>query len=153
VSSPYQIFGSQDLKDDDGNVIDSFFIETDAPPNLADAPQPITVVAPTEPVVATRLLTGTIQLTATMDPVQILPADTNRKSVSVQIYTTAASSTAVGEYVTLADENGKCRTSGAWTLRSGKDPYTIIDHTGPIFVQAASTVSANMELTWWAVTK
>lgn len=153
MSSPYSMFESQNLKDDDGNVIDSFFIETDTPPNPADAPQPIFVPAPTIPVPATRLLTGTMQITALMDAVMILPADTNRSSVNVQVYTTAASPTAVGEYVTLADEPGKCNTSGAWTLRSGKDPYSLSNHTGPVFVKGSPTLSANMELTWWAVTK
>jgi hypothetical protein len=153
VSHPYEIFGSQDLKDDDGAVIDSFFLETDAPPNPADAPQPITVVSLPEPPKPGRLLSGTQSFTTSfVSPVLVLPADAKRKSITLSVFSTAASPAAQTEYLSVADESGKCGTSAGWTLRHGKDPVTLIDYTGAIWAFAPSSLTAAIELTWVSVT-
>src|SRR5687768_5417486 len=90
MSQPYEVFGSQNLNDDDGEVIDSFFKEVDAPPNPADAPQPITVVHLPEPVKPGRLLTGNQSFTtAFISPVLVLPADAKRKSITLSVFSTA----------------------------------------------------------------
>ena len=71
---------------------------------------------------------------------QILPADPNRKSLSVQV----ASSNPNG-YVLLADEAAKlayATTSGqAQRVYAGTDAKAVDGHTGPVYVQAGTTVA------------
>jgi hypothetical protein len=154
MSQPYEVFGSQDLKDDDGAVIDSFFIETDAPPNPADAPEPITVVSLPEPPKPSRLLSGNQAFTtAFTSPVQVLPADAKRKSITLSVLSSAASPAALVEYLSVADESGKCGTSAGWNLRHGKDPVTLTAYTGAIWAYAPASLTAAIELTWVAVTE
>jgi hypothetical protein len=256
VSQPYEIFGSQDLNDDDGQVIDSFFIETDSPPNILNALKELTTAVREglkTPIVTGRLLTGNMTLVTGVNyfnsPTQILPADPNRTSLSLSVSSTAqttgkltqllstgtaytgpttlrsvigtssdgatsgigkvevrdsingtgpvlltlawsAGTSSVwqsdgagipittgvhltisgfgpgnfamvetesgdsGTYVSLADENGKCLTSGAMNLRQGANtPLTLGGYTGPVYIQLPPNASASMEVTWVAVTK
>jgi hypothetical protein len=154
LSQPFEVFGSQDLKDDDGAVIDSFFVETDAPPNPADAPQPITVLSLPTPPKPGRLLGGNQSFTtAFTSPVLVLPADAKRKSITLSVLSSAASPAALVEYLSIADESGKCGTSAGWNLRHGKDPVTLIDYTGAIWAYAPTTLTAAIELTWVSVTE
>lgn len=150
MSSPFEMFGSQDLKDDDGQVIDSLLIETDAPPDPAKGEMSFDKPAPTLPKIPTRLLTGYQNFTATTDPIMILPADPSRKSVTLTVFSAAAAPTASVEYLSISDESGKLNTTSAMNLRHGKDPIAL-DHSGPIFAKGASTLTAVMELTWVAV--
>lgn len=154
MSSPFEPFGSQNLKDDDGPVIDSFLIETDAPPNPADAPQPITVVSLPTPPKPARILGGNQSYTtAFTSPVLVLPADAKRKSITLTVFSSAATPTAITEYLSIADETGKCGTSAGWNLRHGAGPVTLIDYTGAIWAFAPSTLTAAIELTWVSVTE
>lgn len=148
-----EVFGTQDKKDDDGQVIDSLLIETDAPPDLKTATQ--LVDAPETPKIPrpSRLLTGNITLVSTLvSPVMILPADTNRKSVTLSVLSTAASPNALVEYVSVADNNGVLNTTSAWNLRNAAIPVTLYDYTGALWVFPATTITAAIELTWVAVT-
>ena len=155
MSSPFEPFGSQDLHDDDGPVIDSFLIETDAPPNPADAPEPITVVSLPAPPKPGRLLTGSYPFTtATTSPVQILPADAKRRSLILRAFSSAASPSAEVEKLFMADENGKCASSsGSFVLRHNAVPMVLTDYTGAVWVLPGSGLTAAMELTWVAVTE
>jgi hypothetical protein len=154
MSAPMEIFESQNKKDDDGPVIDSFFIETDAPPDLKQAPISAEQPKLDVPKPITRLLTGNTLLDNTFTVQQILPADANRKSVTLSIFSNAANPVIASEYVSVADENGKVLTSSAYILRHGKDPLTLDGHTGPIYAVSGPGVlpAARIELSWIAIT-
>ncbi len=82
MSQPMLPFESQNLHDDDGPVLDSLFIETDSPPDLKMAVQPVPANPDENPKAPGRLLTGNLSLTTAFTaPTLILPADPNRKSV------------------------------------------------------------------------
>jgi hypothetical protein len=135
MSQPYDIFGSQKSNDDDGQVIDSFFIETDAPPDLTFATEPIPPTSKIEPVKCGRLLTGSLSMTTAVftSPTLILPADANRKQVSLSVSTdgpvnTASQSSATGtvvsgtaylKSVTLASTDGVTSGVGKLEIRDG----------------------------------
>jgi hypothetical protein len=147
-------FESQNKTDDDGPVIDSYFIETDAPPNLRDALEPIPANPTANPIPTGRLLTGSISMDAarfTM-PTMVLPADAKRKSITITTFSTAASPTAQVEYVLMSDENGSFGFSSRFTLRHGKDPLVLDGYTGAVWVMPATTVTAAIEVSWVAVT-
>src|ERR1700754_52282 len=93
MSEPFPIFGTQNLKDDDGSVIDSFLIETDAPPDLKLAQEPIPVIAaPSPPKYRTSVRAGFQILTASMtDPFMLYSADLNR--LEAKIYVTSLNAT------------------------------------------------------------
>jgi hypothetical protein len=128
VSQPFEVFGSQDLKDDDGPVIDSFLIETDAPPNPADAPEPITIPALPAVRPMTRLITGyQVMSSSTQQPIMIAPADANRKQITIKVTSTAASPTQE-DYLLLSDEVAKVtygtgQSGIAARFRQNTEPY------------------------------
>jgi hypothetical protein len=154
MSYPYEIFGSQDTKDDDGQVIDNFFIETDAPPKLDLAVEPIPASPKENPVKMGRLLTGSVSMTLAVftSPTQILPADPNRKSLVVSAFSSAASPNAYVECVEISDENGKVSGTAGFNLRPIQGAVVINDYTGAIWAMPGYGITAPIELTWIAVT-
>jgi hypothetical protein len=154
MSQPYDIFGSQNLKDDDGTVVDSFFIETDAPPDLKQAVEPVDAVPNDNPIRCGRLLTGSLSmnLATFVTPTQVLPADPNRKSVVLQVFSSAASPNAYVECVEISDENGKVSGSSGFNVRQVAGPITLDGYTGAIWAMPGYGITAAIELTWVAVT-
>lgn len=157
MSSPVPMFGLQNLTDDDGTVIDSFFVETDTPPDLKDAIQPIVVPAISVPPVTTRLLTGyQVLTTAMLDPIQLLPADANRLQFKMWV-TSLAAVPSVEDYVLASDEKSKCNagsgsSGSAQRLRHGRE-WSLDVHTGAIWVLPNSIISFNIEVSWVSTTK
>ena len=157
MSAPVPMFGTQDLKDDDGAVIDSLLIETDAPPNLAEATDTITITAPQEIRPITRLITGYQVMASTFSqPMMIAPGDPNRQEMSIRVTSLAASPT-VEDYVLMADESNKVQTATTSSgisarMRNGNE-YNLSDHTGPVWIMPNSAITANIEVTWWITTK
>ena len=151
---PYTNLFVGDVKDDDAQIIDENVLEVDRPAepltepfggvhgsNLLIAPKKIT-----------RVLSGFIVLDSTyIQPVMILPADANRTDMRIDV-TSLAASPSLADYVFLADENGKCGSSGAYRFRNGKG-WHFDDHTGPVYVLPNPTVqSPGIEVTWVATT-
>lgn len=155
MSSPMEPFESQDKHDDDGQVIDSFLIETDAPPDLRQAEMvvPIAPLITVRPI--TRILSGYRNLHNGFTVEMILPADADRLSLTLAAFSTNATPTAASEYISIADENGKVLTSSAYLLRHGRDPLVLTGHTGPLYAVAGSGVlpATPIELTWMAITR
>jgi hypothetical protein len=58
-------------------------------------------------------------------------------------------------YLSIADENGKCLSSGAMNLRpGGATPLSLGDYTGALWAQIPAGASASgIEVTWAAVTR
>jgi hypothetical protein len=153
MSMPHEVFGSQDLKDDDGEVIDSLFKEVNAPPELKDATQPILVKALESPKVITRLISRDETINHTWEqPYMVLPSDANRKSLNILVYSPTEVAT---DGIRFSDENGNIRTS-AKVLHGDTVPIT--DHTGAIYAitcgnGANGFASAPVSLQIWSVTE
>ncbi len=157
MSNPYPIFGSQDLHDDDGAVIDSLLIETDTPPNPADAPQPITNPVLQNPEKWDRLLSVQQIVQVGWDAVSVLPSDPKRHSLT--IYVNSIGSTPgtpiATDGIRLADDRGNMLQAGR--LLHGQ---TIsINYKGPLSVIGTGGVSANdgntgpVSVEIWSVTE
>lgn len=158
MSSPLPIFGSQNLTDDDAQVIDSFFIETDTPPPLKDAIETIPTPALFVPPVPTRLLTGyQVLTTAFTDPFMLLATDLNRQQFKL-IVTSLAAVPTLEDYVLVADEKSKCNTgttsSGtSQRVRTGRE-LTLDVHTGAIWIMPNPAInSPGIEVSWTSTTK
>lgn len=163
MSNPFPIFGSQNLKDDDAEVIDSYDIETDAPPKPMVEPIPIpTKIELPRP---TRLLAGSVLLTTANDPQLLLAADNNRIAFRIwPFWVNGTPSPAFNDYCVLAEDiglvaNAKANTSTWGTIRLrpiaavGASPYELNDHTGPIWIAPGNALTGPIELTWMAITK
>lgn len=147
------IFSTQNVHDDDGPVIDSYLIETDSPPDLNLAQEPIEIPAlPPMPLV-TRLISREIIVDPTWPtPTLILPADANRKSVYLRVYSPTSVAT---DGIRIASNNGEA-SFGAKVL-SGND-WQLNAHTGAIWVWTVSSTtnlvaSAPVAVEYWSVTE
>jgi len=145
-------FESQNKSDDDAAVIDSFFIETDAPPNPKDAPQPIIVKALKEPAPITRLFTRDITISPDWTPTLLLPADAKRKGINIKVYSPTSVAT---DGVRFSDEPGDVRNAGK-ILHNGSTTFD--NHTGAIWYVACGLgtdgkASAPISLEYWSVTE
>lgn len=153
MSSPLDMFESQNKSDDDGAVIDSFLIETDAPPNLKDATEPIIVRALESPKKISRIISKDETLDPTWtQPHLLLPADANRRSLNILVYSPTAVAT---DGARFSDEAGNIRSSGK-ILHGDTVPFT--DHTGPVYVLACGAASegaasAPVSVEVWSVTE
>ncbi len=145
-------FETADKNDDDGQVIDSFFIETDNPPPIKDAIEPIVVRALPDTAPITRMISKDQNLDPTWQgPTQLLPADAKRKSLSLYVYSPTAVAT---DGVRFSDDNGASWFGGK-VLHNGN--ITLDHHTGPLWVMDAGAVagraSATVSVQMWAVTQ
>lgn len=152
MSMPVEMFGTQDLKDDDGEVIDSLFIETDAPPDIKQATQPILVKELIEPRKITRLLSGDITIDPSWTVSMLLPADANRQELKIRVYSPTSVAT---DGVRFSDDRGNILSSGK-VLHGGTSPFE--NHTGPVYYIACGNAangaaSAPVSLEYWAVTE
>lgn len=156
MSHPVEIFGTQDTHDDDGQVIDSLFLETDSPPDIKFAQEPIPKPALDEPTPTTRLISGYTSFPQSAGlPMQMLPADANRKSLTIRIVSQAATPN-YNDVVFLADELGKLSyLSGAATnampMLNGHQ-ISLDDHTGPVFIAPGPSLQGVIMVMWTAVT-
>lgn len=163
MSSPVPIFGTQNVNDDDGPVIDSFLIETDAPPKpiLEPIPVPPEITHTRE----TRLISGTVTLSVTSNSQLLLNGDKNRIAFRIYPYWTAAGTPAptITDYINLGDDLGAVSnaaingsTQGVVRLRPiatvGASPYEFNGHTGPIYISPAITLAQPIEVSWIAIT-
>jgi hypothetical protein len=151
VSQPYPVFGSQNLKDDDARVIDDYLIETDAPPDMTKAEQPIDAT-PATPIAVTTVLKpcSELVLLPTFDPVLLMPADRNRKHAYIRVVSPTSVAT---DGIRFGDTPQNARNGAR--LVHGNAP-TIDDYTGAIWAYpqavtgAANSAVVNVE--YWAVT-
>jgi hypothetical protein len=153
MSSPVEMFGTQNLKDDDGQVIDTFLIETDAPPKLADATESITVKELDVP----RKITRIISRDQVLDPAWVsatllLPADANRKSLTVAVFSPTAVAT---DGIRFSDDIGNLPSS-AKLLHNNNIALT--EHTGPLYAftcgnGTGGVASAVINVEVWSVTE
>lgn len=156
MSDPYPIFGSQNLHDDDGAVIDSFFVAVDNPPDLRLGEQPITVPEVVEPVEPTRLITGYRLMTAGDRPLMVLPADARRVGLNLRAISTFATPT-YNDSVFVADDQSKLGyiAGDASQARPLINTHSLDldNHTGAVFATPGPNVQGPILLMWTATTK
>ncbi len=145
-----------DYKDDDPQVIDSFFIETDAP--ATPQTEALKQRPLEQPAKTTRLITGTRVVQIGDSPMQILPADVNRKSLKLLMTTPDGNATAT-DYINIADNNGNVSQalatgaeSGCLRMRAWAVDHTMDGHTGAVYIAGSLGQTLALEVTWVAVT-
>lgn len=143
MSAPFVPLNTGDVNDDDPQVLDSLFIETDAPP--IPVVQPVPAAQPVPQDTPNRLLTGTQLIDpAWTTPTQLLPADLNRKHLILTVISPSASAT---DYVKITGDPN----ADAGPTFSAAPPMCLDDYTGPLYARA--TGAAVVRVTWQAVTK
>lgn len=155
MSSPVPMFGTQDLSDDDGPVIDSLIKEVDAPPTIPLEP----IIRPTAPPipVITRVIADTLYIQTDTTPIMILPPDPNRREFQITARTPDGAATAT-DYVNVADESSKVSSAKQHFNGTGCYriwPNTDLDldaHTGAIYIGGSQNQTQRLEVTWRAVT-
>ena len=151
MSHPYPVFGTQDLTDDDAAVIDSYTIETDAPPDMKSAEQPIPKT-PETPIAVTTVLKpcGELVLKPGFDPVMLMPADNCRKHAYIRVVSPTVVTT---DGLRFGDTAQNARNGAR--LIHGNAP-TIDDYTGALWVYPQAITgavnSADVNVEYWAVT-
>lgn len=132
MSSPVPIFGTQDLHDDDAAVIDSYLIETDAPPDMTAAEQPIPPTPDKGITTTTRLIsTELIWRTAFTEPQLLLPADSNRTQYHIRVISQSSSTT---DGIRIASNKNEARYGAR--VQAGQTTGAIDNHTGAIWAWA-----------------
>lgn len=149
------IFSTQNVHDDDADVIASYDIEVDAPPNLKDAVEPIPIPAPKPLPLITKILSGELVI----DPLWsgatlILPADANRKTVYLRVYSPTAVATdgvRIASDIGLLPGSGKVLHNYDWSINA---------HTGAVWVTtctlsggSTTPASAKVAVEYWSVTE
>lgn len=151
LSHPMEPFESQNVHDDDGTVLDSLFVETDNPPPIKDAQQPIIVRVLPDTAPTTRMISGDQTLDPTWnEPTFILAADAHRKSLNVYVYSPSGVST---DGVRIVDERGSVLSKAGKLLHNCN--INLDGHTGAVWAIDTGTsgrASAVVSLQYWSVT-
>jgi hypothetical protein len=146
-------FETQNKSDDDGQVIDSFFIETDSPPDLKQLQDPILVKQLVDPKPFTRIISGerTIDPTAGWAPQVLLNSDINRQYLFIRVESLSAVAT---DGMRVGDDPGMISSAGI--VAHGKtiqmDPHTGPLYATPAALTASGVASGKVSISWWAVT-
>lgn len=149
-------FETQNKSDDDGQVIDSFFIETDSPPDLAQLNNPILVKALVDPPAITRIFSGERTIDPLdpngVNPIIILNSDARRKYLFIRVESLSAVAT---DGIRISDDLGLVKSAGL--VLHGKtcqmDPHTgqLIVYPGTI--TGTGLASAKVSVSWFAVSE
>lgn len=132
-------------KDDDGQVLDSFTVEVDSPPEPTDMPVKggQTVSPHQRPKQTNRIKSGYQKLNNTFGPVLLTPPDAQR--LNLLILVTGATT----DFVRISDDAGKMQEPAAsqsgmsMLVPAGGAIITIDDFTGPIWVSPADVSGSN----------
>lgn len=122
-----------DMRDDDAEVLDSL-VQQQA------NPLPVPVQEMTRPVSdipkrTTRLISGTIWLGASWEPLQLLPQDYSRSDLIIRVVSPTPT-----DFIYVADDKGKLRSDlTAYTLFPG-EPLILRHHTGPVCVMSGGMI-------------
>ena len=151
MSAPYPPFGSENVTDDDGQVLDSFFVETDNPPDLRLAQEPIPILPRVTPEYPTKLFTGFQVIFANTDPFRLFQADVRR--VDGKIYVASLNATPdLNQYVYVSEQRSAIPPSAlsgnVLRARPGKS-IDIESHSGELWVMGNPGIAVEgVEITW-----
>lgn len=133
-----------DWKDDDGQVF-ADLVEPQA--NPLPVPDQVMVEPVTQrPPRPGRLMCGSMTADPTWPPMLVLPADPDRKSVTIQNNSATAT-----DSIRVADESGKLQNLVGGGLVFPANPLTLLGYTGPVWLSASQAV-APVSVSYWAVT-
>lgn len=151
------IFSTEDKGANDGAIIDSFLIETDAPPNLKDATEPVDPPATKEIKPLTKLLTRhqLVAISWGLIPISLLNGDAKRHGVGIRVWSPTSVAT---DGVRVASDIGDLATGGVILHNQTIPGDSFNDHTGPVWVQSFSATtgliaSADVFVEYWSVTE
>lgn len=157
MSDLTHLFETQNVHDDDGQVIDSLFIEVDNPPDMKPATQPIYPSMKEERKRTTRILAFNQIFVPTMTSILMFPEDANRIGLTVQVYSLTA---VAGDGIQIASDPGLLNGSPVLYHANPRLTDAFMEHTGPLYIQGASVgatgigvLSAPILVQAWAVTK
>jgi hypothetical protein len=140
-----------DTKDDDAQVVDSFLIETDAPPPLVI--EAIDTAPLVKPKPATVLRTGSVLLAlpaAAWAPYKVMVADINRQELRLEGFSSLAAPT-FEDYALVAYDPGLLTAQSGYRLRHG-EKLTLDSHTGDLYVLINPLATGTFEVSWVGVT-
>lgn len=157
MSHPYPIFGMADNTDDDGQVIDSLLIESNSPPPIEQAIEPIPILGEVEIPKVSRILSGVEIIKTTTDPMMLLPADFQRREFQIFVSAPTGSATAT-DFINVSDDLGA--VSNARMNNTFRNVFRIrawyswdLDaHNGPIYISGSFGQTLDLEVSWRAVT-
>lgn len=147
-------FGTQNLKDDDPEVIDSLIQATSAPADIHEGIVPVIPVPQFKPVPVTRFYATTAVLALGAQAYKILNEDINRLTCRLRITSTAASPT-YADYVLIGDNFGSTSFASQnylLTAHHGGGDVSLDGHTGNVFIIPGPSITGNIEVTAWGVT-
>ena len=157
------VFGTENLHDDDADVISSYDIEVDSPPDLAKATDVIPTPAVADPVKLTRIITREYYMDITNFPANIpvllLQPDPNRISLTVRVFSPTSVAT---DGIRLSSDLGDVYSAGRlFHSQSSSDAFA--SHTGALYAVSCSNAvpssyppagaSAPVYVEVWSVTK
>lgn len=134
-----------DAHDDDGQVLDSI-VQPANPPTIEQLPVATIDTPKRTPRPLTRTITSTQTVLPSFGPVQVLPADADRESLSITVRTPEGVTTT---YARLADDSSKVGSDmGAFVLIPNQNNVGVLaGHTGPVWVAAVDTGAADAAVT------
>ena len=141
-----------DHADDDGPALDSLVEQSAEPPapEPATAPPAAPAPPPDRPRTPSRLLTGSMTINDLHGAVLLLPADPDRKNLTVSVMSAGTPPEANG--VRIAEDSGRVMTDGAsLVLPNGRNWDSVPGYTGAVW--AAVTGTGALLVTWAAVTR
>ena len=141
-----------DHADDDGPVLDSLVEQSAEPPAPKPTTAPPAAPAPTpdRPRTPSRLLTGSMTINDSHGAVLLLPADPDRKNLTLSVMSAGTAPEANG--VRIAEDSGRVMTDGAsLVLPNGRTWDSVTGYTGAVW--AAVTGTGALFVTWAAVTR
>ena len=139
-----------DHADDDGPVLDSLVEQSAEPPAPKPTTAPPAAPAPTpdKPRTPSRLLTGSMTINGTHGAVLLLPADPDRRNLTISVVT----ATPELNRVRIAEDSGRVMTDGAsLVLPNGRAWDSAAGYTGAVW--AAVPDAGTAFVTWAAVTR
>lgn len=138
-----------DTADDDGAVIDSFLVETDAPPATEELIGPIDPAPLHRPEPTTRLISKNYIVNSGWVPFQAVIADAGRVQLRLRVMSTGvAGTTTFEDYIRVGYDPGVLEAR-LWTGNA----LDLDDHTGDLWIGPGPALTAAIAVSIVAVTK
>lgn len=150
------IFQTQNLHDDDAQVIDDLVQETNAPADPRFGVVPSIEVPQYKPIPVTRLYTATAVLGGGADPYPLLPEDVNRVTCRIRVFSTnaVAANITYNDFALFADNRGlaSSRAQNYLITCHHSEVVDLDGHTGAVWVVPGPGMTAAIEVSAWGVT-
>lgn len=147
------MFGSQDLTDDDPQVIDDLVSQTNAPADIKNAVVPVQQPPKSTPLNPTRIQANTNIFSGGALPQMLLSEDLNRNICRVRVYS-SATTPGFNDYVIINDEKGKISngTAGINIVARHNQLIDLDGHTGAVYATPGLGITASIEASAYGIT-